>query len=252
MTIEFSSKNKHSWMEKYFITGTTTEGLSSLLTWSASQCWYSARSASRFSTVTAMPSQDAGELHTDAHAEDSGCIMISLDIQGRRSMHFSSVAWEKKGKEIIKDEEASASNWTGVKRGRFFSFNCFLYVHIQPAVELYVCEVRIHSSTCISSCNYFWNGKKYSFSPCIGHNLWFNTYVTHTHFCDIIKLHSKILLALQTAHWGVGRTSAMQNWKPATWHHDDAFKDLIQGPAWMWHILLYFIWFIFSFFFFFS
>lgn len=113
-------------MEKYFITGTTTEGLSSMPHLKReSALIFRAPSASRFSAVAALPSQDAGELHTDAHAEDSGCIMISLDIQGRRGMHFSSVAWEKKRKEIIKDEGASASNWTGVKRGRFLALIVF-------------------------------------------------------------------------------------------------------------------------------
>lgn len=56
------------------------------------------------STVTLLPSQDGEELHADIHAEDSGCIMISLDIQGQ-GMNFSSASRKKKReKKIIKHE----------------------------------------------------------------------------------------------------------------------------------------------------
>lgn len=56
-----------------------------------------------WSTVAVLPSQDREELHADIHAEHSGCIMISLDIQGQ-GMNFSSAPRKKREKKIIKHE----------------------------------------------------------------------------------------------------------------------------------------------------
>lgn len=53
-----------------------------------------------WSTVTVLPSQDGEELHADINAEDSGCIMISLDIQGQ-GMNFSSASQKKKEKKRL-------------------------------------------------------------------------------------------------------------------------------------------------------
>lgn len=66
---------------------------------------YLAGLALMWSTVTVLPSQDGEELPADIHTEDSGCIMISLDIQGQ-DMNFSSASRKKKEKKKIIKHEA--------------------------------------------------------------------------------------------------------------------------------------------------